>query len=329
MTPCDCLDWDPNAPAGGREGDTPHLGVIARDLAAALRGANLIGLAAQVSYSLIFAMPSILLAVALLAHIVDERTGFVISDEVRSLIVGGMPAEVRPTITTLLDDAMAQARQGPTTVSASVAILVALTVAGNGLSELATAFDRAAGIVDHRSAWLRRVIFTVSAVLIAVIMIGAFALYNWGGDLMALATLRVGVQGDWAAGWRELQAPVITLLVFLGLTLLYMTSSGRYVFRQMAPGAALGTLLWWVVVNGFQLYLGVTQPGSAYGAASSALVFLVFLFFSSMALIIGAMGAAVTVRHAGVGIRPDVALDSVAAAPSTIIVTGRRQGRHG
>jgi membrane protein len=274
--------------------------VIARDLAAALRGANLIGLAAQVSYSLIFAMPSILLAAALLAHAVDERTGFVISDEVRSLIAGGMPAEVRPTITTLLDDAMAQARQGPTTVSASVAVLVALTVAGNGLSELATAFDRAAGIVDHRTAWLRRVIFTVSAVLIAVIMIGAFALYIWGGDLMALATLRVGAQGDWAAAWWELQAPVITLLVFLGLALLYMTSSGRYVFRQMAPGAA-----------------------------SSALVFLVFLFFSSMALIIGAMGAAVTVRHAGVGIRPDVALDSVAAAPSTIIVTGRRQGHHG
>jgi hypothetical protein len=48
-----------------------------------------------------------------------------------------------------------------------------------------------------------------------------------------------------------------------------------------------------------------------------------------MALIIGAMGAAVRVRHAGVGIRPDVARDLVAPAPSTIIVTGPRPGRHG
>jgi uncharacterized BrkB/YihY/UPF0761 family membrane protein len=52
-----------------------------------------------------------------------------------------------------------------------------------------------------------------------------------------------------------------------------------------------------MVVKGFQVYLQVANPGTAYGAASSVLVFLVFLYVSSMGLIVGAMCAAVIVRQ--------------------------------
>jgi uncharacterized BrkB/YihY/UPF0761 family membrane protein len=41
----------------------------------------------------------------------------------------------------------------------------------------------------------------------------------------------------------------------------------------------------------------IANPGTAYGAASSVLVFLVFLYLSSLALIVGAMSAAVIVRE--------------------------------
>ena len=53
----------------------------------AIRAINLTGLAAQVSYSMIFAMPSILLIVALLGNAVDASTGYSITDEVRLFIL--------------------------------------------------------------------------------------------------------------------------------------------------------------------------------------------------------------------------------------------------
>ena len=58
----------------------------------------------------------------------------------------------------------------------------------------------------------------------------------------------------------------------------------------------MATGLWLLIVKGFQFYLQVANPGTAYGAASSVLVFLVFLYLTSMGLIVGAMVAAVTVR---------------------------------
>jgi membrane protein len=268
-----------------------------RDVAETLRKADVPGLAAQVAYSFIFAMPSILLIVTLVAGQIDQRTGFAITDEVRDAIITTMPTDVQPVMTGLLDDAMTRARAGPTTLSAIVSILVALLVAGNGLSELSNACCTAAGIEDTRAAWLRRVIFTVASLLIAAILVGAFTLFIWGGDLMAALGTRFGTAETWVSGWHRLQVPVLFLLVFLGVTLLYMTGTRHYVFWHVAPGALIATLLWLAAVKSFQFYLQIANPATAYGAASSTLVFLVFLYVSAIVLIIGGMIAAVIARE--------------------------------
>lgn len=267
------------------------------DLAGCLRQVNLTGLAAQVAYSLIFAMPSILLIVALVANVVDTRTGYAISDEVRDFIVDALPPSVQQVVSRLVEDAMVRARQGPSTISAIVAILVALLAAGNGLGELATAFDRAAQIDDDRPDWAKRLVFTASAVGIGIVLLLAFALYVWGGDLVDLATTRYHLSGRWSHGWEAAQGPVILLLVMLGATLLYMTSSGRYRPQETLPGALVATTLWLILLKGFQSYLRLADPGTAYGAASGVLIFLIFLYLSSMGLIIGAMCSAVIVRE--------------------------------
>ena len=268
------------------------------DLFETLVGANLPGLASQVAYSLIFAMPSILLVVALIINDIDQRTEFALTDELRRLIIAALPPEIQTVVSGLVTDAMLRASEGPTTISAIISVLVAMLAAGSGLGELALAFDRAAGIIDRRPQAVQRFIFTASSVVIAMVLILAFSLYVWGGDLLALVGDRFGLHLDWRNGWGKLQLPVVLLLVFLGTSLLYMVSSGRYSFRLTAPGAVAATVLWLIVVKGFQTYLHVANPGTAYGAASSVLVFLVFLYLSSMALIIGAMVAAVFFRQA-------------------------------
>jgi membrane protein len=298
-----------------------------RDLSRALRAINLTGLAAQVAYSLIFAMPSILLVVALVAHNVDQRTGFALSAEVQVLIVAALPPGVQPVVATLIEDAMIRAREGPSTLSAIVAILVALFAAGSGLGELAIAFDRTAAIDDRRSFWRKRFIFTAGAVLIATTLLVAFTLYVWGGDLVAWISRRFRLGGDWEHGWLQMQGLVVLLLVFLGATLLYMTGSGHYSFRETAPGGAVATLLWLLIVQGFQFYLSVANPGTAYGAASSLLVFLVFLYLTSMGLILGAMVAAVIVRRCrerGMMVLPPGV--TTYAAPRTVLISGPEPG---
>jgi membrane protein len=288
-------------PAAGVTRVRPSIRVRLRrfglQLLPAIRAINLTGLAAQVSYSMIFAMPSILLIVALLGTTIDASTGYSISDEVRLFILDGLPPSVQPTVDSLVNDAMLRAREGPSVTSAVVAVLVTLLVAGNGLGELAGAFDRAAGIVDTRPILLQRLIFTASAVGIGIVLLLAFALYIWGGDLVELATHRFHLNPALSEGWDGLQGPVILLLGFAAATFLYMTSSDRYHLAEAGPGGLVATVIWFLLVQGFQVYLHFANPGSAYGAASSLLVFLVFLYLASIGLIIGAMVTAVMVRN--------------------------------
>lgn len=288
-------------PAAGVTRVRPSLRVRLRrfglQLLPAIRAINLTGLAAQVSYSMIFAMPSILLIVALIGTSLDASTGYSISDEVRLFILDGLPVSVQPTVDSLVNDAMLRAREGPSVTSAVVAVLVTLLVAGNGLGELAGAFDRAAGIVDHRPFILQRLIFTASAVGIGIVLLVAFALYIWGGDLVELATQRFHLDPVLSSGWDALQGPVILLFGFGAATFLYMTSSDRYHLTEAGPGGLVATVIWFLLVQGFQVYLHFANPGSAYGAASSLLVFLVFLYLASIGLILGAMVTAVIVRN--------------------------------
>ena len=145
--------------------------------------------------------------------------------------------------------------------------------------------------------WVKRVIFTATSVLIALVLIGAFALFFWGGDLVLGVGGYFGAGQAWADVWHRLQLPVLVLIVFLGLSLLFMTGTGHYVFWHVAPGALIATFLWFLEVRAFQFYLQFANPGTAYGAASSVLVFLVFLYVSAIVLIIGGMIAAVIARE--------------------------------
>jgi membrane protein len=283
-----------------------RLAAFARDVITELRQARLPGLAAEVAYSLIFAMPSILLIVTLIALQVDRRTGFAITAEVRRAIITTLPQDVQQVMMGLLDNAVQRASAGPTTVSAIVSILVALALAGNGFAALSAACCAAAHIEDQRSAWVKRVISTIAAVAIAVLLIAALTFLLWGGDLLRALGERFGVSDAQWATWDRIHFPVLLVLVFLGITLLYMAGTEQYAFWRMAPGALVSTLLWLAVVKGFQIYLQLAPPGTAYGAASGLLVFLVFLYVSAMVLIVGGMIAAVLAREMRDGPRPRV-----------------------
>jgi membrane protein len=271
--------------------------VLLRDVVETLQAARVPSLAAQVAYSLIFAMPSILLMVMAVAGQIDQRTGFAITREVRRAIVRTLPADVEQVMTGLLDDATARASAGPTTLSAILSILIALLMAGNGLGELSAACCTASGVEDTRSPWVRRVIFTVSSIAIAIVLIASFALFVWGGALVGAAGGWFGAADEWVGVWDWLQLPALLVFVFFGITLLYMTGTGHYVFWHVAPGALSATVLWLLAVKGFQVYLEVARPGTAYGAASGVLVFLVYLYVNALVLIVGGMIAAVIARE--------------------------------
>ena len=100
-----------------------------------------------------------------------------------------------------------------------------------------------------------------------------------------LADLPGGGTVVWLIG---LLAPL--LLIFLAFWVIYRVVPNRPVgWGEVLPGAIVAALLWTVVRFGFTWYAtGVANYDSAFGPISTGITLLVFLYFASVVILLGA-----------------------------------------
>lgn len=124
---------------------------------------------------------------------------------------------------------------------------------------------------------------------------------------------------------------IINSLVSLTLVALVLAMLFRYVpdvdisWRDTLTGAVVTALLLTIGNYAIGLYLGHAAVGSAYGAAGSAVVFMVWVYYTAVVLLFGANTTRVIARHHGSPILPnDYAEFLPGAKPPT---AGPRHGR--
>jgi membrane protein len=271
---------------------------LASDVFGSLYEANPPALASQVAYSMVFALPSILLMVVLAAVQIDLRTGSAMTEAIRSAIRAQAPVDLQSLLIGLLDVSVSKASQTLPTAGAVLSLLVALWVAGGGFAALSGACARAGRVRDPRPYWWRRLISTISVVLLVVLLLCTALLFVFGG------AIGHAISDGWLGGervdrfWDWLRKPLGLLLLFGVVMFLYRFGAAvHHKPRYLVPGALLATVLWYLLVRGFGLALDIIDPGSAYGAAGSLLVLLFFLYLSSLVFIAGAMLSAVIGRR--------------------------------
>lgn len=268
------------------------------DLANTLAAADITGLSAQVAYSFIFSLPSILLMVLLVAVQVDVRTGSAITTTIQDAVRTQAPQGMQDVLLGVFDTAIQRARQVGPTLGAIVSATVALYVAGGGFSALAGACARAGGVEDSRSFVVRRLVGTVSVFVLALVLVFGFVAFLFGQNFWHWLSDRWELAAGVDLFWIRLREPLTLVLVFVSLVFLYRTGAGvKHPLRYLAPGALAATALWYLLLRGFQVYLGIIDPGSAFGAAGGLMVLMFFFYLSSMIFIGGAMISAVIGRR--------------------------------
>jgi membrane protein len=80
------------------------------------------------------------------------------------------------------------------------------------------------------------------------------------------------------------------LLIFVAFLLIYRLVPNRHVtLREVWPGALVASLLWTVLRFGFTYYAtNIANYDSAFGPISTAITLLVFLYFASVIVLLGA-----------------------------------------
>jgi membrane protein len=178
--------------------------------------------------------------------------------------------------------------------AAGAAFLLGLAAALWSASGYVGAFSRAANLVyevgEGRPFWkLRPLQLSITLLLLLLVALSAIAVVLSGplaqqaGNLFGLGDTAVTVWG--IAKW-----PVIVVIVtgMLGL-LYYLAPNVRHRgLRWITPGGVLATVLWIAASAGFALY--VANFGSynkTYGSLAGVVVFLVWLWLSNVAVLLG------------------------------------------
>ena len=254
-------------------------------------------LAKQSAYSLLYAVPSVLIVLVSLAAIVDKNTGAGVSDALQRFIAEQAPRELQPLLASLVQNALVETSEQAAIVAAVVSLVIAVWGGAGGVGALVQAINAVYDIRDTRPFFKATGLNLGLMLLDGALVVGAFILLIFG---RRLGEWLVGIVGYGTTLVNLLLSGPVWALVMLtaALLLLYWLAPNiAQSFRWILPGTAVATLGILAVFAVLDVILSVSNPGAAFGAVGSVLILLWMLFVVSAIVIVGAIVNAVVGRR--------------------------------
>jgi membrane protein len=225
-------------------------------------------LAALVSiYGLLLDPAQVERQVAALSNVLPQQTTQMIGDELHKLVA---------------------ASHGSLSISAGVALLLALWSASRGMSGLITAFDIAYHEKETRGFFKLNF---VAVGLTVLMLIGGTVIIALVGVLPAAIQI-VGL--DRSVQWLllVLEWPLLIVVIMAGLAVLYRYAPDRRQprWRWVSPGTIVATILWLLGSVGFTAYVAhFNSYDKTYGSLGGVVVMLTWLYLSAFVALLGAV----------------------------------------
>jgi YihY family inner membrane protein len=239
--------------------------------------------AALTYYSVLSIFPALLVLVSLV-DLAGQTTIQKLLDNLGQVAPG--------SVNQILEGAIRNLRQ--TRGSAGVLALAGLAVALWSASNYIAAFMRASNAIydvpEGRPVWKTLPIrIAVTVVVMVLLAASAVAVVATGGLADRLGRL-LGLGRAVVTAWDLVKWPVLLLIVGFLFALLYWASpNAKQGFRWVTPGGTLAVVVWVIASVAFAIY--VANFGSynkTYGSLASVIIFLVWLWLSNTAILLGA-----------------------------------------
>jgi len=182
-------------------------------------------------------------------------------------------------------------------------LLFALWSASGGVSGLITALNRAYRVSETRQWWrvkARALLVTLAGVVAVIIATTAMLI---GPEIVHRVWAFFGLGGAFDRLWALLRWPVAVLAMMTMLACIYsFLPNVRQRWRFITPGSTVAVLAWLATSLGFRLYVSHFESyAKTYGALGTVVVLLVWLYLSSLMLILGGEINAIVDRvHKGI-----------------------------
>ncbi|MFG2981268.1 YihY/virulence factor BrkB family protein [Streptomyces sp. NPDC048258] len=239
--------------------------------------------AALTYYGVLALFPALLVLVSLLGIAGDSATKQVL-DNLQKLT----PGSARDVISSAVQQLQGNAGVG------SLLAVVGLAVAVWSASGYVAAFIRASNAVydmpEGRPVWKVLPLRLGLTVALTILACASALIVIFTGGLARQVGTALGIGDSALTVWSIAKWPVLVLLVTIMIALLYWAApnaKGRG-FKWVTPGSFLALLIWMIASAGFAFYVAnFASYNKTYGTLAGVIVFLVWLWITNIAILLG------------------------------------------
>jgi membrane protein len=241
--------------------------------------------AALTYYGVLSIFPGLLVLVSLLGLLGQGAT-----EGVKETVAEAVPEE---NIRRIIEGAIDQAQQsgGTAGLVAILGLLGAFWSASGYIAAFMRATNSIYDVPEGRPIWKTLPIRVGVTAVVGVMLLVSALIVVFTGRFAEQVGDAIGVGSQAVLVWDIAKWPVLLLLVSLMFAILYWASPNAKHggFRWVSPGGVLAVVIWLLVSGLFALYVSFFGSyNKTYGALAGVIIFLVWLWLSNIAILLGA-----------------------------------------
>ncbi|GAA0733935.1 YihY/virulence factor BrkB family protein [Clostridium oceanicum] len=171
----------------------------------------------------------------------------------------------------------------------SLSIFITIWAATAGFRAVIRGLNKAYDIEENRSFIKVQIMTLISTIALAIILIMTIFLLVFGRVIGKTVVAKLGLAYEFNNIWNIIRYVIMVSIAILIFALVYYyTPSIRLRWRDVLPGALFSTVAWIVVSLGFSFYVdNFNNYSRLYGSIGAVIVFLVWLYLTSIIIITG------------------------------------------
>jgi membrane protein len=241
--------------------------------------------AAALTYFGVLALfPAMLVLVSALGLLGKSATQQVLSN-VAQIAPGGVHTFLNGVVTQV------QGKAGVAGIAGIIGLLVAFWSASGYVSAFMRASNAIYDVDEGRPIWKTVPVRIATTLALVVMLLIAAAIVILTGPVANQVGSAFGIGHAAVLVWDIVKWPVLVVIVSLMLSLLYKASPNvrQPRFRWISAGGVVAVLLWLIASGLFAVYVSFSGSyNKTYGSLATVIIFLVWLWITNIAILLGA-----------------------------------------
>ncbi len=211
------------------------------------------------------------------------------SDKVLRNVQQYAPSSAQGTVSRIFENV--QSQQGVAGIVGIISLLVALWSASSYVAAFMRASNNIYDINEGRPIWKTMPIRLGLTIFLVVAVVIAAAIAVLSGNIAHDVGNAIGLGDTAVTVWNIAKWPLLLVIASSTLAILYWAAPNARQpgFAWISPGGLVAVLIWAAASAGFAIYVAnFSSYNKTYGSLAGIVIFLVWLWISNIALLLGA-----------------------------------------